>query len=293
MTVASLVLAVLVVSVLGVFVTLAYRSRWQWTGLPASRDPSTGAERPPKTLWDWLQLLGIPVALAALAFLLNDAQSRRDEQREDRRAAQQRIAAADAGREDTLRSYLEQMSELMLDRGLLRSARGADVRSVARTATLTAVRRLDGARRGLVVRFLVEARLLDQAEGARVFLGEADLAGADLAAAELVDADLSYADLSHAQLRDAKLHRAVLSATRLVSADLVDAELFMVFATNADLRKANLSRAILASSDFGRADFSDANLSGANLSGFAAGAKGAILSGGDLTGIRGEPAHDP
>lgn len=96
------------------FVVLAYRKRWQWTGLPAVPATSTGGEdRPAKTLWDWLQLLGIPVALAALAFLLNDAQSSRDQHHEDRRAtrqrkiedrraAQQRTTAVDADRENTL-----------------------------------------------------------------------------------------------------------------------------------------------------------------------------------------------
>jgi fructose-1,6-bisphosphatase/inositol monophosphatase family enzyme len=98
-------------------------------------------------MWDWLQLLGIPVALAALAFLLNDAQTRRDQQREDHRSAQQRTTAADAERENTLRAYLAQMSELMLHDDLLQSEPEAAVRNVARTATLTAVRRLDRPRR--------------------------------------------------------------------------------------------------------------------------------------------------
>ena len=65
-------------------VLLAYRRQWHWTGLPAVHAASSRADaRPAKTLWDWLQLLGIPVALAALAFLLNDAQSNRDQRRED------------------------------------------------------------------------------------------------------------------------------------------------------------------------------------------------------------------
>jgi hypothetical protein len=139
---------------LGGFVVLAYWQGWQWTGLPAA-PAGTGAEkRSAKTLWDWLQLLGIPVSLALLVFLLSDAQSRRDERR-----------AVDAERENTLRTYLAQMSDLMLDRELLRSKPGADARKVARTATLTAVRRLDGRRKGLVVQFLAEARLIHYKEG--------------------------------------------------------------------------------------------------------------------------------
>jgi hypothetical protein len=172
----------------GGFVVLAYRRQWHWTGLPAASAASTGAEdRPAKTLWDWLQLLGIPVALAALAFLLNEAQSNRDQRREaqqrnrdqlreDQRAAGQRKTAADAERENTLRTYLAQMSDLMLDRRLLRSKPGADVRNVARTATLTAVRRLDGPRRGLVVQFL--GAIFRGVSLRGVTLSEADLRGA-------------------------------------------------------------------------------------------------------------------
>jgi hypothetical protein len=166
-TVPSSTLTALGIATFGIFVALAYRRRWQWTGLPAAaaRDNSAVEQRA-KTLWDWLQLLGIPVVLATLAFLLNEAQSSRDQRREDRRTAQQRTTATDTERENTLRTYLAQMSDLMLDRRLLRSKPGADVRKVARTATLTAVRRLDGSPRGVVVQFLAEARLLDHGKEA-------------------------------------------------------------------------------------------------------------------------------
>ncbi|MEA2188308.1 MAG: hypothetical protein QOK16_3319 [Solirubrobacteraceae bacterium] len=147
----KLALLAAVIVAIAVFVVLAYRRRWQWTGLPAASAASSGAEaRPAKTLWDWLQLLGIPVVLAALAFSLNEAQSGRDQRREDQRAARQRTTAADAERENTLRTYLAQMADLMLNSRLLRSEPGGDVGIVARTATLTAVRRLDGPRKGLV-----------------------------------------------------------------------------------------------------------------------------------------------
>jgi hypothetical protein len=73
------------------FVVLAYRREWHWTGLPAAPGVGDAEDRPAKTLWDWLQLLGIPLALASLAFLLNAAQSGREQQREDQRATRQRI----------------------------------------------------------------------------------------------------------------------------------------------------------------------------------------------------------
>lgn len=55
---------------------------------------------------------------------------------------------ADEVRQDTtLNDYLQQMSDLMLTRELLSSKPGDPVWSVAGTATLTALRRLDGQRK--------------------------------------------------------------------------------------------------------------------------------------------------
>jgi uncharacterized protein YjbI with pentapeptide repeats len=316
----------------GAFVILAYRRQWHWTGLPAPPDASAGAEdRGAKTLWDWLQLLGIPVALAVLAFALNDAQSNRDQLREDqremqqrrfegRRAAQQRATAVDAERENILRTYLAQVSDLMLDRRLLRSKPGANVRNVARTATLTAVRRLDGPRRGLMVKFLAEARLLRR-KGASgiVRIDSADLRGADLRDAILIRADLNRVNLTGADLSEAYLLRVHLRQTNLSRAnlseaylsegdlrlanlsraDLSRADLTATELGHADLSSANLSRADLSSADLSRADLRRANLSKANLSGanlLRAKLSGANLSGAsgiDMTGSQGKPALGP
>ena len=42
-----------------VFIVLAYRHRWRWTGFAESRRKQADHEdvQPAKTLWDWLQLL--------------------------------------------------------------------------------------------------------------------------------------------------------------------------------------------------------------------------------------------
>lgn len=264
----------------GAFVAVAYQRHWHWTGLPAT--PAAGArvdDRPAKTLWDWLQLLGIPIALAALAFLLNEAQSSRDQRREDQRAAQQRTVAADAERENTLRTYLAQMSDLILGQQLLRSKPGADVRTLAHTATLTAVRRLDGPRRGLIVQFLGEAQLLgrDRDESARSILHSADLRGARLRGAGLINANLGEVDL-----RGADLSQAYLFLTRFVQADL----------TGANLRDADLTAADFTAADLTGADFRGAVLHGTGLGDLngtvvhlrGADFRGADLSGADLSG---------
>jgi hypothetical protein len=185
------VAVIAVATVVVVAVGVAYWQAWAWTGLTkVTRKDAAGADqivRPAKTAWDWLQLLVVPLALAVLVFEVNSAQSKHD-----------RRIAADGAREETLRTYLTQMSSLMLDRGLLRSKPRADVLTVARIATLTVVRRLDSERRGLVVRFLAEAlrsarprvgracRHRSRARSSELDLRGADFSGADLAHAYLV-----------------------------------------------------------------------------------------------------------
>src|SRR5260370_42047976 len=77
------------------FIFAAYRFGWSGTGFLN------------KTLWDWLQLLIILLALAGVALLFNLATTRRDQQ-----------IALDKQRGDLLQAYLDRMSELLLEKKL-------------------------------------------------------------------------------------------------------------------------------------------------------------------------------
>jgi hypothetical protein len=125
-----------------------------------------------KTLWDWLQLLIVPAILIGVTFAWSATQTRSDNRREDRRIEADRVAAEEARRDATLQAYLDQMSGLMLHERLLTSRPGAGVRAVARTVTLTTLRRLNGGRKGEVVRFLKEAGLIDARPRGRRLLGK-------------------------------------------------------------------------------------------------------------------------
>src|SRR6266487_5615358 len=60
-----------------------------------------------KTLWDWLQLLIIPLALAVIALLFNLANSRTERQIAKDRYKQDQQIALDKQREDLLQTYLD------------------------------------------------------------------------------------------------------------------------------------------------------------------------------------------
>jgi uncharacterized protein YjbI with pentapeptide repeats len=194
----------------------------EWLGISEKRWSKKPDEevRPAKTAWDWLQLAIVPVILAIAAIAFNASQASREREREDARTRKDRLLALETRRDEVLQSYLQQMSELMLDRHLLQSPPGSEISGVARTLTITTLRRLDGKRKGEVVRFLHESNLIRADPGRRyrtavIDLENADLRHVDLTAAYLGGAALRHVDLRHAVLADALLADADLSESRL------------------------------------------------------------------------------
>jgi uncharacterized protein YjbI with pentapeptide repeats len=276
---ALLVLVALVVA-LAVLVGLGYWLRWSWTGFTGSGVSS------PKLIWDWLELLIIPIVLGAGAFWFN-TQTRKSERELARRERENdRAIAEDRVREEALQRYLDRMQELILDKGLRRSEKDAEIRDVARARTLTVVRSLDGNRKGQVVRFLYESDLIEktveesqerQVIEAIIDLQTANLRDSYLNGAHLRGANLSRVDLSFAFLVDAFLGFADLTGADLSLTKLSCADLSLTQLSNADLTYADLSYADLGGANLGGADLPAANLTGANL-------LGAHLTGAKLTG---------
>jgi uncharacterized protein YjbI with pentapeptide repeats len=270
-----------VLAVVASLISVAYVRRWTWTGFVASTpiDEASG-DRRTKTLWDWMQLLIIPLALAALAFALNAAQSDRDQRHEEERARRERAIAAERAREDTLRVYLQQMSELLVQRGLLQPGTDSEIPTVARTLTLTTLRRLDGRRKGFVLQFLGEAGLIRRPEP-RVMLSGADLRGTIMRNTGVTTASLEGANLQDADFRHSDLAGTDFRFADLRGADVRNASLWKP----PPLGRSNFAFADLRNADFryteaGRIQFINACLTGAR---FAA----AYLEKADFSGARG------
>lgn len=273
-----------------------------WTGFQAYTEPAQGYH-PPKTLWDWMGLLIIPLALGVGVFFLNRSEGRR----------QARIAE-DRVREDRLQAYLTAMKELVLDYHLRTSQPKDESRQIARTLTFTVLANLDGKRRSAVLLFLRDLGLiskpdpivrlawadfgkadlreadLSEADLTGIYLTEADLSGADLSKADLVNVDLTGANLSAAILDGAGLVNAVynqdtvwpdgspptdsqaigpkanLSGADLKDIELIGANLRAANLTGADLRRANLSETDLRNADLSKAKLGETDLRKANLS---------------------------
>ena len=250
----------------------------------------------PNTPAKWIKLLGIPLTILVAAFTLlfsviqfNEQQAANNTlQKESANMQATQIAVSvtqtvDQQQQTTLDTYLDRMSDLLLMDHLAHNP-NAEVQALAVARTLTAVRDLDGTRKGTLIRFLWEAGLIN---GQQQIIS---LLGASLYGINMIDADLSGINLSGANLGcidegGGQKVCADLSLDALCGTDQVG-KTVCADLSGADLSGANLSGDILGCIDEGGQKVCtnrlDASLSSADL--FKANLSSANLSGADLSG---------
>jgi len=214
-----------------------------WTGFGEYQLQNGDIERS-RTLWDWMNLLIVPLALAIGIYILNKA-----EKDNEQKIAKERLL------ESTLQDYLDRMTDLLLKENLRNSKKNTsnEAQSIARSRTLTALRTLDAVRKGILLKFLYESGLIS-----------------DESVLRLKNADLSQVDLEKANLESANIRKSILVNANLNSARLVGADLSYCTANKASfvrssLLLANLTSSILDECDFFRATLAEANLDSASL----------------------------
>lgn len=200
-----------------------------------------------KTIWDWLELVVVPSMLAVIALLYSVSQKNRELTLVECRADTDRAIAAERLHDANLQAYFEKITDLVLVSQLRASDQEADIRFIARATTLATLRGLDNVRKGKLLRFLYESRLVDSMDlpESTIGLHHADLARAELVGADLSGASLEMVDFSSANLRNANLKGAHLEWANLRHAKLVGADLRGASLANADLRCADLAGANL------------------------------------------------
>lgn len=276
----NVILSLIVIILIGVFIFAGYWFNWSWTGFNASIIPQGQQYQPGKTLWDWLNLLGvlaIPIVAGFGVAWFTHAQQERDQQlaflqaKNEQEAADKRAQIerelADSNRQETaLQEYLTRMSELLFEKNLRASKPGDEVRIVARAYTVTVLYTLDNSRKGRVLQFLSEANLINgSTDTVIIYLEKVHLDGSDLKGIFLHGVNLSRANLNNAQLHRAILTGATLELINLKGADLSNADLIRADLSHADLSGSNLSNAILIGASLSGAILTDANLQGAEL----------------------------
>jgi uncharacterized protein YjbI with pentapeptide repeats len=228
------------------------------------------------TLRNWLPIVGALLVSLVIALGIWGI-TWQLEKLENQRAEAERELAEQRAQDEALQAYLDQVSQLILDRKLLEVEQGNPlhepgdpVHTLAQARTSTAILRLDAKHNESVTHFLINSGLAVRSKASArllrgITLSHATLSGAHLPNADLGDADLSGVDLSNALLVNANLIGADLSGADLSSASLDNADL-SAHLSNADLSGAHLPNADLSEANLFSADLSDANLIGADLS---------------------------
>jgi type II secretory pathway pseudopilin PulG len=116
------------------------QSRWGFRGM---------------TVRDWLELLIVPMVLVGIGLLFEMRQADRQEATEK----QQQELAEQRAQDEALQAYLNQMSQLMLERKLLETEPGTPLYTLAQARTSTVILRLDAEHNASVIRFLSDSGL--------------------------------------------------------------------------------------------------------------------------------------
>lgn len=247
---------------------------------------------PGKTLWNWMELLIIPFALIIGGYLLNRAEKRLEIKLAKENAEIERQIAEERNQEVALSEYFDRITELLLDHNLKSTKKGSNEREVARTRTLTILRRLNGERKGIVLNFLIESGLIEIEDNNNpiVYLNKADFSycklqvgylekanlegtnfqNADLWGTRLNGANLHSVDFNNACLKSVEFNGAHFLSTRFKGANLDCSDfqntfLENVFFYNASLRSVNFSDTIIENANFEGAVLDYSMLDNSNL----------------------------
>jgi len=222
----------------------------KWTGF-GPYDPTINGPRS-KTLWDWLDLLIVPLVLSFGVLFLSSAEKESEKQVE-----------LDRQRQSTLDLFINQISNLVLENDLKSKKVKGEIRAIARTYTLGALRRLDKERKAEALQFLLESGLIENEPAIRLKganLREASLENAELVGAEIKGAYFCNANFKQANLTETNLCGCDLSLVDFTQANFRNTDLSYTFLKNAKLQNVDLTKANLDWADVEGADLTGAKL---------------------------------
>jgi uncharacterized protein YjbI with pentapeptide repeats len=254
----SILVGIILIPILGVLCArMLGLSFWaDWTGF--GETINSNGQLHSRTLWDWLELLIIPIVLGLGAWYLNH-----EEKKNEYELSNTRI------RENVLQNYFNQMTEMILKDDLRKANVDSDLIRIARTNTLTTLRQLDASRKVQVIQFLIDTGLI-YGKSRNFRLDRADLSGLVLPQARLhnvglLKANLRNSTLDYSNLRSADLMLANMENAQLIGADLSEADLYRAILVGSHLQGCNFSGANLKNANFSNANLQDAILDWADI----------------------------
>ena len=239
-----------------------------WTGF-REYTGSIAKEDRGKTLWDVLELVIIPVGGALIAYFFNKSLKENEQRLIDERVKIEREILIDQQREIALQSYMMTMHNLIEKNDPCHSLPGDEIRNFVTTITQSTLNKLDGKRKGLVIKFLYGANFLYRKDPI-VSLEYSDLSDIDLSNTDLESINFKLATLKNAnfyqtKLKNASFEKVFLDSTKFYSTNLNNADFSYAYGENVIFDLAVLSNANLENSYFPKASFDSADLTDANF----------------------------
>jgi len=236
---------------------LGYRYKLDWVGVASASNNDV------KSLWDWMELLLFPAALAIGIWWLSSTEQRRQQNRIEAQKQIEIQAVIEKQRQEAVQDYIDHMTRFILEENLIAADEESALLAIATAKTLATLRMLDPVRKAIVIRFLYDTQLIsagydDEPRSHPLLL----IDGADLSGLRLTDSSLYRIVLREADLRDAVLHRSVFTEGDFFGSNATNAEF-----TGGELISANFVRSNLAFAKLNAVNASEINLALANAEG--------------------------
>lgn len=264
---------IVLIGVIWVVVNMGYPA--PWTGFDQTPIDDPNHYQPRKLLWDWLELLIIPIVLLIAGWGYSEWQK-----------GMEYKLAKEKEHSDALQAYFDSMKDLIIDGKLTDTQNDPDhpIRALARSKTITTLQIVDDERKKAIFNFLWHAGLivlnqpvilfdelelnnidfrnmkLTYVDLRSIVIKSADLTGATINNSNLYLADLRFAKAKHCTINDSVLDNAILTA-----ADMRDSNLYATRFIGSHLQNVKFNNSILTRSLFNGADLRETDFSEANL----------------------------
>lgn len=261
----NVLFGILAILILAYLIWQGYKQNW--TGFNIT--PNYSGYRPGKYLWDWLEIIIVPLVLTLIGVYFNARQKKVEienaTETEKRRTIQNQIKE----QESELSRYFEKINDLILRDGLAKESASLEVKSIARSMTTEIFQRISIEYAPKVINYLYENHLIGKENCkvnlsgvalARIDLSERNLNNVNLSGIKIYAGNLSGTDFSNSNLSDAVLFECNLRNSKFTNTDITATDLKNCNLVLADFRNAQGSRADFSYTHMYETVFENANL---------------------------------
>jgi len=218
----------------------------EWTGFGAYDESKQGVRA--KTLWDWLDLLVIPVVLAVIAWLYKEHEKFKNKNNEKTQRQNQ-----------ALDDFIKIITDLNLNHGLATTSPKDGTKEIARSRVILILESIEGERKGEILQFLYESKLIDMNPKLVLF-------GANFNKIQLSGIDLSEAEIRGAYFIDSDIQNVNIDNSIFIGCNFKNSNFSKSKVYKTDFSYSNLSGCLFNDMDLSSVNFEGANLSKADFS---------------------------